>query len=239
MPKGMIENREAFLDTIATQLGRKRRSKGVERPNFHHQVQWDVLAGLSENELVDVLEEQCKSIHTKLIRTKERDLAKALFDVIDDYGGKSVITWDDPRFGSFQLDEPFEAWKERGINVQKWNSSNGAESLHFAEKADVGITFSDITLAESGTVVLFSDKGKGRSVSLLPATYIAIVPKSTLVPRMSQATREIHNRVSGGERVPSCVNFITGPSNSADIEMNLVVGVHGPIKATYVVVEDR
>ncbi|WP_404408129.1 lactate utilization protein C [Jeotgalibacillus malaysiensis] len=230
----MIQNRESFLSHVAEQLGRKPRTEGVVRPDYKHKPHLEVMKDYSKDQLVEVLKTQCLAIHTDFKETKKADLSEVIDQVLEEYDAKSVITWDDPRFEAFGLKD-FQSRE----SVDVWRAENGSDSVALAEKADVGITFSDYTLAESGTVVLLSESGKGRSVSLLPTYYIAIIPKSTLVPRMTQATTAIHQMAERGERVPSCVNFISGPSNSADIEMSLVVGVHGPIRACYILVDDE
>jgi L-lactate dehydrogenase complex protein LldG len=141
--------------------------------------------------------------------------------------GGPVLAWKDKRFSDWGLDSlTQEKWATTNIDFYEWDPLNGAENITRAEQANVGLTISEVTLAESGTAVLFSDENKGRIVSFLPATYIALIPKSSLVPRMTQAAqkmRDIHQKTG---KVASCINFITGPSNSADIELNLVVGVH-------------
>lgn len=145
----------------------------------------------------------------------------------------------DGRFGEYGCRHLLaEELPSEGETVYIWDPELEDENIKRAERSNIGITFSEITLAESGTVVLFSSPDIGRSISLLPTTYIAIVPKSSIVPRMTQAAQMIRKSISEGKTVASCVNFITGPSNSADIEMNLVVGVHGPVRAAYIVVED-
>ncbi|MGE7667177.1 LutC/YkgG family protein [Ureibacillus composti] len=235
---GIIQNRDVFLDKIANRLGRDRKTI-VKNPEWSYHPQDEVLKNATQDELVNVLKEQCKNIHTDFVITNTAKLSDSLKEVVNCYGGGPVITWKDDRFDQYDLTKLMkEEWPQDGVDLHVWDYLKKEENIEKANVANVGITISDITLAESGTAVLFSNKDKGRTVSFLPANSVIIVPKSSIVPRMTQAARMIREKVKGGEQVASCINFITGPSNSADIEMILVVGVHGPIKATYVVVED-
>ena len=240
MTKGTIQNQESFLNRIASSLGRERRTGGVAVPEWAHQPQYKTLEGYSADDLVTVLKNHCVKIHTELIETDSTGLYDALREQVSRFSGGPVIIPKDPRFEEYGLkslltkDGPSE-----GTPVGEWDADKGEENIKKAEQANVGITFSEMTLAESGTVVLFSSKDIGRSVSLLPSTFISIVPKSSLAPRMTQASDIIRQNIADGVTVPSCINYITGPSNSADIEMDLVVGVHGPVKAAYILVSDR
>lgn len=234
-----IENRDVFLANIAKKLGRATKTE-IDRPTWQYNPQNRVLKEATKNELVEVLVEQCKNIHTDIVITNTANLPADLQKVVENYGGQSVITWRDERFQNYGLSSLLtEQWPLENIQLYEWDSEQPEENIRHAEKANIGITISEITLAESGTAVLFSSKNKGRSVSFLPENSIILIPKSTIVPRMTQAARLISEKVRNGEQIASCINFITGPSNSADIEMILIVGVHGPMKATYIVIEDQ
>lgn len=236
---GTIQNRDAFLNKIAQNLGREPKTQGVEQPSYSKMPQYEILKGASQDELAQVLRDQCVGIHVDYFETSTSELSATLDTVVKQYGGGPLSLWNDERFDQVGLQGLIhEVSPSKQMDVHVWDPAIGEKNIELSEKANVGITFSDITLAESGTVVLFNDKNKGRSVSLLPRTYIAIIPKSSLVPRMTQAALQIREKVKAGEAIPSCINFITGPSNSADIEMNLVVGVHGPVKAAYILVGD-
>ncbi|MGM8212420.1 LutC/YkgG family protein [Virgibacillus sp. W0430] len=231
-----IHNRDVFLENVAANLGRQRRTHVRRKTSVDTYPQWNVYEDYTVDELVDVLEKQCTSIHTDFKKTTSLELPNVLEKVIKSYKGESLIVSDDKRNQSYNLINVFTKLKSEGTEVHIWDPALQLENQHFAERADIGITFSDITLAESGTVTIFNDKYNGRSISLLPKNYITIIPKDTLVPRLSQATRRIHEMEKKGDLLPSCISFITGPSNSADIEMNLIVGVHGPVSVTYIVV---
>jgi len=233
-----IQNRDQFLNNIATSLGRPIKTKAT-RPAWKHLPQLEVLKNASQDELVEVLKEQCENIHTTFFQTTTAKLADTLQQVIKGFGGKSVVAWKDERFEKFGLKETIQSLPDNGIEFHEWNAKDPIQNIKHAEKAKISITISEITLAESATAVLYSHPNRGRTMNFLPENVIVLVPKSSIVPRMTQAAQQIHKQIESGEKIPSCILFMSGPSNSADIESVLIVGVHGPVKATYIVIEDQ
>lgn len=99
-----------------------------------------------------------------------------------------------------------------------------------AAQAEIGVTCVDWALAETGTLVLVSGRGRPRSTSLLPATHVAVFGADRLIESLEQAgvmLEALHVDPALGMS-GAVINFITGPSRTADIELTLTRGVHGP-----------
>lgn len=71
--QGTIQNRDAFLQTIAKRLGRQTVKSEVEIPKYKFSPQNEVLRDATQEELVDVLREQCKNIHTTFVTTNKKN----------------------------------------------------------------------------------------------------------------------------------------------------------------------
>jgi L-lactate dehydrogenase complex protein LldF len=97
----------------------------------------------------------------------------------------------------------------------------------------VGVTGALAGIAETGSLVLVGGEGRPLTASLLPDIHIVVLRESDLVPTLSDALRlpEIRN-------APAAV-IITGPSRTADIEMTLTLGVHGPKELRVFLIEDK
>jgi L-lactate dehydrogenase complex protein LldG len=90
--------------------------------------------------------------------------------------------------------------------------------------AEIGITGADAAIAETGSLVLLSGAGKPRAASLLPPTHLAIVSRSDLCASMGEFFAAHADAIARA----ACCTFVTGPSRTADIELTLTLGVHGP-----------
>jgi L-lactate dehydrogenase complex protein LldG len=97
----------------------------------------------------------------------------------------------------------------------------------------VGVTGSYCAIAETGTLMLLSGPDTHPVTSLLPETHIAIVSTGRIVRSLEDGW-DLLRREHGG--LPRQVAFVSGPSRTADIEMTLVLGIHGPYRVHIVIV---
>src|SRR5690625_2210320 len=107
--KGTIQNRESFLKNISKRLNRQDVPGGVERPSYKHKPQLEVLKGATRDELVHVLKEQCKKIHTDVVVTNKEKIVEDMKNIIENYGSGSIVTWKDERFADYGLTPLFSS----------------------------------------------------------------------------------------------------------------------------------
>jgi L-lactate dehydrogenase complex protein LldG len=134
-------------------------------------------------------------------------------------GAKLLVRWGVEELAELGVDEPLE---EVGVEVAIWRDFDDFREV--AGRADIGLSTAEWAIAETGSLVLTSGPGRGRTVTLLPPTYVAIIPAEKVLSTVPEA---IGKYAEDGE-LPANVCFHSGPSRSGDIEMVLAIGVHGP-----------
>ncbi len=70
--------------------------------------------------------------------------------------------------------------------------------------------------------------------SLLPRVHVVAVPRDTLVETPGDVLRDLPRVFPDG--LPSAFALATGPSKSADIDGQVVYGVHGPLAVVAVLI---
>lgn len=228
------QNRENFLNKLAERMGHPRQLVPEPMPAPLNDYATTRLTDLDPQALCQTFIESAKAMMVDVIETNEAEAKSAVLSACEKYGGGPIILTGDERLEQLGITQDVQANYDADI----WLPQNGDENLKHAEQANIGINYAEYGLAESGGVALFSGKDKGRSVSLLPEKSIVVVRKSLVLPRVAQLAKILHDKAVLGERMPSCVNIISGPSSTADIELVKVVGVHGPTTKVYVVIDD-
>jgi L-lactate dehydrogenase complex protein LldG len=116
----------------------------------------------------------------------------------------------------------------------EWGGTGLAVEARPATGEDaVGITGAFCAIAETGTLMLLSSPNSYATTSLLPETHIAVVPAARIVRCMEDGWDLL--RAERGP-LPRQVTFVSGPSRTADIEMTLVLGIHGPYRVHVILV---
>lgn len=124
-----------------------------------------------------------------------------------------------PRSKFLEKVEIIPALKNAGFTVTFWDEMTLDELYDY----DASVTDVWKAVAETGSLVIKPSPGHGRALSLVPLVHVAIVEPKNCVPDLVDLFE-----IAQKEGTGSAMHIITGPSKTADIEMNLVTGVHGP-----------
>jgi L-lactate dehydrogenase complex protein LldG len=111
--------------------------------------------------------------------------------------------------------------REAGFDAKRWDQMTLDELYDY----DCGVTDVTYAVAETGSLVIRSSPNHGRALSLVPPIHVAILEPKNFVGDLV----DLFDRLLK-EGDATSITLITGPSKTSDIEMTLVVGVHGPCK---------
>lgn len=168
------------------------------------------------------------------------DVPQVVAAIAREREARRLVVWDAHELGGDLL----SALEARGLEPSAMPPGDVADVgerarlRRLAADAELGLTGVDLAIAETGTLVLRSGAGRPRSTSLLPGCHIAIFDRTALIESLGQAgaVLELWHR-SEPEGAGAVISFITGPSRTADIELTLTRGVHGPKEVHAIFVE--
>lgn len=150
----------------------------------------------------------------------EDEMVDKVAEIVEQLGAKSAVVPDEDWPGRIRV---IERLKGKGLTLR--DPADADASF----EADVGITAVAGAIAESASMIVASGCGRRRLASLAVPNHIGIVRADQIVP-------DLIDWFAGNEAGDAASEvLISAPSKTADIELSLVMGVHGP-KEEHVVI---
>ena len=212
--------RSAILGQIRMSLGRDRRENPPDRD--HESLLVPERAQGSAEQLVQRFTEEAEGVAASVQRVaSSEDVPEAVARyLVAENLPASVRMAPDRRLAAIP-------WSRTPTVTVSTGASDGSD--------EVSLTGAHAGVAETGTLVLRSGPENPTTLNFLPATHIVVLSADQIVGSYEEALTRL--RVEGP--LPRTVNFITGPSRTADIEQQLELGAHGPRRLHIVLMGDR
>jgi len=160
------------------------------------------------NELVKIFAKELIDLGGEISYTQDKRLAEDILALLETRGIHVIQAWEEANLP----DGLAEGLRKGGIEVQPEPRPD----------IEIGLTGALAGIAESGTLVIPGGEGRPLSASLMPETHIAVLRAEDVYASLVEALR-IKEITQSSNTV-----LISGPSRTADIEMTLTIGVHGP-----------
>ena len=185
---------------------------------------------ITDLDVVGQFQAELTALHAQVYLCDGADAAREqLLALVAAAQARQAITW---AASELPLPDVLPALQAAGVTLVDQQVLGLADrALRYAEleAVPVCITGADAAIAESGTLLLVSGRGRGRLASLLPAMHIALLPVDRIVRTLPDALDLVRTRFGASVfQDRSNLTLITGPSRTADIELSLTLGVHGP-----------
>jgi L-lactate dehydrogenase complex protein LldG len=223
----MTTSRERMLATIRNRLGQVRPIMQQEAQAAPHHAPDHVHP--AQDDLVEQFAAEISKLECTPHRCADDEEAlEAIAGILSKHQAEAVISWDLDQIGLHGLPALLA---ERGVRTHAADvtGSKRASVLQELEPLSICISGADAGIAESATVIVRGGVGRPRLASLLAPAYIAVLRRSQISRGLGEALGQI--RARHGDTLfddASALICITGPSRTADIELTLTLGVHGP-----------
>jgi L-lactate dehydrogenase complex protein LldG len=166
--------------------------------------------------LAELFETRAVKQHMIAEPVSAEELPDKLAEFLRERKCRRVMISDTPLLRKMEVGDQLD---ERGFEARYWSGITADGAYEY----DAGLTEVDYAVAETGTLVIRHRPEHGRLLSLVPFVHVAVVQPKNFVPDLIDLFEILAKEGTG-----SGVTMISGPSKTADIEMNVVTGVHGP-----------
>ena len=228
----------AAREKILGQLRSSRRPFPHTAPRPEDYLPVTSLSRISPEGLLARFTEEIERLDGNVFAVEGDEMARAkVLELLESHRAKRILAW---HFKFIPVAKLASAIQQAGYtiyypNIHHDDAAAREAEIRRLESAEVGLTGVDAAAASTGTLIVSTAPGKGRIPTLLPPVHIAVVELGQIVPRLEDWLAQ--ERAAGNPTLEHSANvcFITGPSRTADIEKQIVLGAHGPKQLQVVV----
>lgn len=225
-----VSSREKILSAVELALGFPPKDQSLlEQGTVARKIPW-----IPAQEPWDSLQKELEALSARFHRVESLEqFPQVLGEVIKEHQVKSALCWEHPLLERIGVKQVLQ---EAGVELFDPQEPYGF--VQESSRIDLGITAVECAIVESGALMVKASQGRPRAASLLPPVHVAVLTARQRVRTVGDLVPIWREWLSSEGRLPSAIHLITGPSRTADIELTLVLGAHGP-KALHVVALDE
>lgn len=169
----------------------------------------------------------------------DEEALETIATILEVAAARSILSWD---FDQIKLPGLAAMLQERAIVREDAvvRDERRKDQFQTLEPVPVCISGADYAIAESGTLLIRHGPGKPRIASLLAPTHIAVLRREQILRGLGEVLSMLRQQYGTTIFDPtSNLTLITGPSRTADIEMTLTLGIHGPRELHVVLIDQQ